>query len=162
MKSAVAELEKRKTEALKGRFQWTGPFFHSERMFESWANRSGNQFTLVEGGGRTAPEVLRKTQLWVAAANPDQASNAGPLRGYRKAGPPLPTGGRLPPEQAALLNLKPRRSSRVDEVRPLEKSPKAASRKFHYGQSAFGPNTGDVALVCRLEAAMENRRRIPV
>jgi hypothetical protein len=112
MKSAVAELEKRKTEALKGRFNGL-VLSHSERIVRIMGQSFGNQFTLVEvvtDGTGGAP----KTQLWVAAANPDQAVTLV-LCAVPEGWTATATGGQLPPEQAALLNLKP------GEVRELTK-----------------------------------------
>jgi hypothetical protein len=112
MKSAVAELEKRKTEALKGRFNGLVLF-----SFGAHCSNHGpivrESVTLVEvvtDGTGGAP----KTQLWVAAANPDQAVTLV-LCAVPEGWTATTTGGQLPPEQAALLNLKP------GEVRELTK-----------------------------------------
>ena len=66
----------------------------------------GNQFTLVEvvtdGSAVGAP----KRQLWVAAAHPEQAITLV-LSAVPEGWTATTTDGRLSPEQAALLNLKP-------------------------------------------------------
>jgi len=65
----------------------------------------GNEFTLVEvvtDGVGGAP----KRQLWVAAANSDQAVTLV-LCAVPEGWTAATTGGRLTPEQTALLNLKP-------------------------------------------------------
>jgi hypothetical protein len=72
-------------------------FFHSGRIVRIMGQSFGNQFTLVEvvtDGAGGAP----KTQLWVAAANPDQAVTLV-LCAVPEGWTATATGGRLPPNK---------------------------------------------------------------
>jgi hypothetical protein len=74
----------------------------------------GNQLTLVEVVTDGSARDLPKTQLWVAAAAPDQAVTLV-LAAVPEGWTATTTGGRLTPEQGAVLNLQP------GEVRELTK-----------------------------------------
>ena len=74
----------------------------------------GNQLTLVEVVTDGSATDLPKTQLWVAAAAPDQAITLV-LAAVPEGWTATTTGGRLTPEQGAVLNLQP------GEVRELTK-----------------------------------------
>jgi hypothetical protein len=70
------------------------------------AQSFGSELTLVEVATDSLTAGIRKKQLWVAAAKPDQAVTLVLCA--------VPTGwtatiadGRLTPEQGAILNLKP-------------------------------------------------------
>jgi hypothetical protein len=71
----------------------------------------GSQFTLVEV---MTDSSVPKRQLWVAAAKPEQAVTLV-LCAIPEGWTATTTGGRLTPEQEAILNLKP------GEVRELTK-----------------------------------------
>ena len=83
-------------------------------LFGIMGQSFGDKFTLVEVVTDSAVTSAPKTQLWVAAAKPEQAITLV-LCAVPEGWTATITGGRLTPEQEALLNLKP------GEVRELTK-----------------------------------------
>jgi hypothetical protein len=66
----------------------------------------GNQCTLIEVVTDSSTTGLRKKQLWVAAAKPDQAITLV-LCAVPVGWTATIADGRMKPEQEAILNLKP-------------------------------------------------------